>query len=161
MYILQFTASWCSVCRKEMPHLEERVWQRIQRTAAFTLLLGVDLDEPADPRSKALVDGTGVTYPDVPGPRRSPVFEAVTVPKAGVTRNVVVDREGRIAFLTRLFDEAEFEAMVSASSKPWSKHDHNERGIQPREKTGGGSARTPQKQWAEAEHAVCRPHGRE
>ena len=24
--VLQFTASWCSVCRKEMPHLENEIW---------------------------------------------------------------------------------------------------------------------------------------
>ena len=28
--VLQFTASWCSVCRKEMPHLEKDVWQAYQ-----------------------------------------------------------------------------------------------------------------------------------
>ena len=28
--VLQFTASWCSVCRKEMPHLEKEVWQRFK-----------------------------------------------------------------------------------------------------------------------------------
>ena len=38
----------------------------------------------------------------------------MTLPKAGVTRNVVVDRDGNIAFLTRLFDEEEFEAMIAA-----------------------------------------------
>lgn len=26
--VLQFTASWCSVCRKEMPFLEKEVWQK-------------------------------------------------------------------------------------------------------------------------------------
>jgi thiol-disulfide isomerase/thioredoxin len=26
--VLQFTASWCSVCRKETPHLEKDVWQK-------------------------------------------------------------------------------------------------------------------------------------
>jgi len=31
-----------------------------------------------------------------------------------VTRNVVVDQEGRIAFLTRLFNEEEFESMIAA-----------------------------------------------
>jgi len=25
--MLQFTASWCGVCIKEMPHIEEEVWQ--------------------------------------------------------------------------------------------------------------------------------------
>ena len=110
VYILQFTASWCSVCRKEMPHLESRVWQRFKGEGLQ--LLGVDLDEPAD-KVQGLVTSTGVTYPVCLDPGGT-LFEAVTLPKAGVTRNVVVDRDGNIAFLTRLFDEAEFEAMIAA-----------------------------------------------
>ena len=31
---------------------------------------------------------------------------------AGVTRNIILDREGRIIMLTRLYDEAEFAFMV-------------------------------------------------
>ena len=110
VYILQFTASWCGVCRKEMPHLEERVWQRFKDDGLQ--LLGVDLDEPTA-KIQGLVDDTGVTYPVCLDPGGA-LFAEVTVPKAGVTRNVVVDREGNIAFLTRLFDEAEFEAMIDA-----------------------------------------------
>lgn len=110
VYILQFTASWCGVCRKEMPHLEERVWQRFKKDGLT--LLGVDLDEPVD-KVRGLVEDTGVTYPLCLDPGGE-LFAAVTVPKAGVTRNVVVDREGNIAFLTRLFDEAEFNAMIDA-----------------------------------------------
>ncbi len=30
--MLQFTASWCSVCRKEMPHIESDIWQKHQPT---------------------------------------------------------------------------------------------------------------------------------
>lgn len=110
VYILQFTASWCSVCRKEMPHLESRVWQRFKGEGLQ--LLGVDLDEPAA-KVQGLVDDTGVTYPVCLDPGGA-LFNTITVPKAGVTRNVVVDREGHIAFLTRLFDEEEFEAMIAA-----------------------------------------------
>ena len=40
-YILQFTASWCGVCRKEMPHLEKRVWQQFKNQGLQ--LLGVEL----------------------------------------------------------------------------------------------------------------------
>lgn len=110
VYILQFTASWCGVCRKEMPHLEERVWQRFK--ADGVQLLGVDLDEPPA-KVQGLVDDTGVTYPVCLDPGGA-LFAQITVPKAGVTRNVVVNREGNIAFLTRLFDEEEFEAMIAA-----------------------------------------------
>jgi len=37
VYVLQFTASWCSVCRKEMPHLEKRVWQVFQDEGVMLL----------------------------------------------------------------------------------------------------------------------------
>lgn len=110
VYILQFTASWCSVCRKEMPHLEQRVWQAFKDDGL--VLLGVDLDEPAE-KVRNLGKDTGVTYPICLDPGGT-LFSAITVPKAGVTRNVVVDKQGQIAFLTRLFDEAEFEAMLAA-----------------------------------------------
>ena len=28
--VIQFTGSWCSVCRREMPELEEKVWQEFK-----------------------------------------------------------------------------------------------------------------------------------
>src|SRR5450759_1614659 len=52
--MLQFTASWCSVCRTEMPFIEK---------------------------------------------------------EAGVTRNVIIDRNGEIIFLTRLYKREEFDQM--------------------------------------------------
>ena len=44
--VLQFTASWCSVCRQEMPHLEKDVWQKFK--VKDFILIGVDRDEPLD-----------------------------------------------------------------------------------------------------------------
>ena len=44
--VLQFTASWCSVCRQEMPHLEKEVWQRYKDEGL--VLIGIDRDEPLD-----------------------------------------------------------------------------------------------------------------
>jgi hypothetical protein len=34
-----------------------------------------------------------------------------TIQEAGVTRNVIIDRQGEIVFLTRLYDRKEFKAM--------------------------------------------------
>tara|TARA_A100001035_G_scaffold144733_1_gene113859 strand:- start:77 stop:643 length:567 start_codon:yes stop_codon:yes gene_type:complete len=110
VYVLQFTASWCSVCRAEMPHLESEVWQAFKdRQAGFTLL-GVDLDEPAE-KVADFAAKMKVTYPMCPD-AGGEVFYSIAGKKTGVTRNVVVDQEGRIAMLTRLFDEEEFALMI-------------------------------------------------
>lgn len=108
-YVLQFTASWCGVCRKEMPHLEQEVWQRFGGNEF--VLLGVDLDEPVE-KVAAFAEQMGTTYPIAPDPEGT-LFYKIAGPKSGVTRNVVVDKTGTILFLTRLFEEEEFEAMKS------------------------------------------------
>ena len=110
VYVLQFTASWCSVCRAEMPHLEQEVWQAYQDNGEGFMLLGVDYDEPEE-KVSTFAASTGVTYPMCPDPKGQ-VFSLIAAPKSGVTRNVVVDKEGRIAMLTRLFDPEEFALMV-------------------------------------------------
>lgn len=109
VYVLQFTASWCGVCRAEMPHLEAEVWQEF-RDRDF-MLLGVDLDEPRD-KVAQFTEQMRVSYPMCPDSAGT-VFYSIAAPKSGVTRNVVVDREGRIAMLTRLFDKEEFARMVA------------------------------------------------
>jgi peroxiredoxin len=58
--VLQFTASWCSVCREEMPHLESDVWKAYQNKNL--LLIGVDRDEPLAKVQK-FHDDMQLTYP--------------------------------------------------------------------------------------------------
>ncbi len=106
--VLQFTASWCSVCRKEMPHLEEEVWQRFKNDNF--LLLGLDLKEEASV-VREFAKKMGVTYPMV-SDLDGALFEKFAGPKQGVTRNIVVNQEGEIIFLTRLYDREEFEEMI-------------------------------------------------
>lgn len=112
-YVLQFTASWCGVCRQEMPHLEQDVWQP-NKGADFTLI-GVDFDEPKE-KVEAFAQQMGITYPIAPDPEGE-LFYQIAGPKSGVTRNVVVDANGNIAFLTRLFEAQEFEAMKAAIAR--------------------------------------------
>ena len=38
--MLQFTASWCSVCRTEMPFIEKEIWQ--EKKAAGLIVIGID-----------------------------------------------------------------------------------------------------------------------
>ncbi len=105
--VLQFTASWCSVCRKEMPHLENEIW--LPNKDKDFLLIGVDYDEPVE-KVEAFKEQMKITYPMAIDPDAN-IFAMFARKKSGVTRNVVIDQNGKIAFLTRLYDREEFEAM--------------------------------------------------
>ena len=107
--VLQFTASWCSVCRKEMPHLEKDVWQKFK--IKDFILIGVDRDEPLDVVQEFTKE-IKVTYPMALDPGAD-IFALFAAREAGVTRNIVIDQTGKIVFLTRLFEEKEFKAMIA------------------------------------------------
>ena len=107
--MLQFTASWCGVCRKEMPFIERDIWQKHKDDAAFALI-GIDRDEPLE-KVIAFAGQTKVTYPLALDPGAD-VFALYADRKAGITRNVLIDREGKIVKLTRLYKEEEFNELV-------------------------------------------------
>ena len=107
--MLQFTASWCGVCRKEMPFIERDIWNVYKDNPDFALY-GIDLKESKE-ETEAFTAAIPVTYPltlDLEGKS----FYSFCGEGAGVTRNIILDREGKIIMLTRLFDEAEFAQMV-------------------------------------------------
>lgn len=108
--MLQFTASWCSVCRQEMPFIEKEVW--LPSNKSDLAVIGIDRDEPLDKVLKFKKD-IGVTYPLALDPNAD-IFGLYALKEAGVTRNVIIDRSGKIIFLTRLFDRAEFDLMKKA-----------------------------------------------
>jgi len=107
--MLQFTASWCSVCRKEMPFIERDIWQKNRANKKF-VLVGFDLDEPLDKVQKFHED-MKISYPLALDPGGK-IFGLVAEKKAGVTRNVILDKTGKIVYLTRLYKEDEFAEMV-------------------------------------------------
>ena len=106
--MLQFTASWCPVCRKEMPHIENDIWQKHKANADFALY-GIDLKEDNE-TTEEFQKKMAITYPlalDLDGA----IFDLFTVENAGVTRNIIVDKQGKIVFMTRLFKQDEFDKM--------------------------------------------------
>jgi hypothetical protein len=45
------------------------------------------------------------------------LFESFTLPNAGVTRNIVLDKKGEIIFLSRLYEAKEFEKIDAELKK--------------------------------------------
>lgn len=106
--MLQFTASWCGVCRREMPHIEKDIWQKHNNNPDFALI-GIDMDEPLETVKKFAKD-MKISYPLALDPDGK-IFYTFAAKGAGVTRNVIIDHSGKIVFMTRLFKEEEFNEM--------------------------------------------------
>lgn len=107
--MLQFTASWCGVCRKEMPHIEKEIWQKHKNNPNFALY-GIDREEPAATVEK-FAKATKVTYSIGLDPKAD-IFGLYAEKTAGITRNIIIDKDGKIVMLTRLFKMEEFNEMV-------------------------------------------------
>ena len=75
-------------------------------------MVGIDRDEPLEKVMKFKKD-IGVTYPLALDPNAD-IFGLYALKEAGVTRNVIIDRSGKIIFLTRLFNRDEFDSMKKA-----------------------------------------------
>ena len=108
--MLQFTASWCGICRSEMPHIESRIWQPHKNDTDF-VLMGVDREEPRETVIE-YTEKLGTTYPMLLDDKGD-VFAQYALRKSGITRNILIDRDGRIVKLTRRFLEEEFEDLVA------------------------------------------------
>jgi peroxiredoxin len=90
--MLNFWATWCGPCRREMPHLN-RIYGKY-KPAGF-LLLGVNVDEdPANARG--LASKLGVTFPVLFDSKQSVsrLYDLSTMPST-----VIIDRDGRVRYV--------------------------------------------------------------
>lgn len=108
--MLQFTASWCGVCRKEMPFIENDIWQKHKQNPNF-VLMAIDRDEPLEMVQK-FAKSIPISYPIGLDPNAD-IFALYAVRESGITRNVIINKEGKIVLLTRLFNYKEFSNMKS------------------------------------------------
>lgn len=107
--MLQFTASWCGVCRQEMPHIEKDIWQAYKDKGL--ILIGIDRKEKPE-AVKKFAEMMKITYP-LALDLDDAIYTLYAHPNSGVTRNVLIDQNGKIVFLTRLFDKKEFKELIN------------------------------------------------
>ena len=106
--MLQFTAIWCSVCIKEMPHIEKEVWGVYKNLGL--MVIGIDRDEPVQ-TVRRFAKKTQISYPLALDPGAN-IFGLFAHKESGVTRNIIINPKGEIVFLTRLFDPEEYKKMI-------------------------------------------------
>ena len=106
--MLNFWASWCAPCRKEMPLLDE-LHQRYE-SAGF-VLYGVNVEPDATAGDKLIKD-LGVGFPILydPESRASKAYDIDAMPTT-----VVIDRDGLVRYVNRGYrsgDEEKYRAQV-------------------------------------------------
>ena len=74
------------------------------------MLVGIDREEALED-ILPFIEGVGTTYP-IAMDTNADVFAQYALRESGITRNVLIDRDGKIVMLTRLFKEDEFAALV-------------------------------------------------
>lgn len=87
--VLNFWASWCTPCKREMPNLE-RVWREFKGRGV--VVLGIDVQDDIEDAA-AFVKALGITYPNVFDPSQD---RLVAYQVTGIPTTVFIDREQRI-----------------------------------------------------------------
>jgi len=90
--LLNFWATWCPPCRKEMPSME-RLHQRYRERGLVVLALSQD--QAGSGEVKAFVDGLKLTFP-VWHDRDGLVGRQYSIP--GVPTSYLIGRDGRVAY---------------------------------------------------------------
>jgi peroxiredoxin len=108
--MVNFWATWCGPCRKEMPHLEA-LHQRYS-DLGFTLL-GVNVEEDSSGADEFLAE-TPVSFPILfdPGNEVSKLYDVVAMPST-----VMIDRNGNMRYIHHGYKdgyESEYQTQIRA-----------------------------------------------
>ncbi len=109
--LINWFATWCPPCQKEMPHLQKEVWEAFADQGL--VMISVARQEKADVVSP-FVKKFEVTWPFGLDPDRKAFANYAT---AFIPRNTLVGPDGRIIFQSQGFVDADFKAMIKSISK--------------------------------------------
>nr|WP_320022724.1 TlpA disulfide reductase family protein [uncultured Draconibacterium sp.] len=109
---INFFANWCPPCRKELPHLEKEVYQKLKENKNFeVLVIGREHDWATVTKFKADNNYTLPFYPDA----ERDIFSKYA--KQNIPRNFIIDKDGKIAVASIGFKEDEFNKIIEKVHK--------------------------------------------
>lgn len=104
---VNFFATWCPPCRKELPHLEKEVYNRFKTNKDFEVMV-IGREHDWATVNKFKIDNYYV-LPFYPDPKRE-IFSKYA--KQNIPRNFVINKEGKIAVTSVGFKESEFNEII-------------------------------------------------
>jgi peroxiredoxin len=97
--VLNFFTTWCSACKKEIPHFESEVWKRSKDRGLIAVCVGIGYSDEEIRQFKA---DEGYDVPMASDPQKEIYKDYAT---GYIPRNVVVGRDGRIKYLSTGFND--------------------------------------------------------
>jgi len=105
--LINFFATWCAPCRKELPLIQEQIWNRHKNNPGFAMLT-FGREHSWDEVLKFGKD-QNFTFPILPDPKRKVygLFASESIP-----RSYLVDGNGKIIYTSLGFDETHFKELT-------------------------------------------------
>jgi peroxiredoxin len=104
--MVNFFATWCPPCKKELPVLEKNVAEKYANNSDFVLVvLGREHDMA---EMKKYAEETGLKLPFAPDVERK-IFSMYA--EASIPRNVIIDKKGNISYQSIGYTEEEFAVL--------------------------------------------------
>lgn len=105
--LLNFFATWCPPCQKELPDMEATLWPKVKDNPSFALMvLG---RSHTDAELKEYNDKKGFTFPLYPDRNRI-IFD--TFARSLIPRSYLIGKDGRVKQITTGYTEEEFRRLV-------------------------------------------------
>lgn len=106
--MINFFATWCPPCRKELPRVQKEIYDVYKSNKNFELFV-FGREENWD-KLTPFIEKTGYTFPILPDAKRA-IFSQYA--SSGIPRNVVLDEEGKIIYLSLGYTEEEFDQLLN------------------------------------------------
>ncbi len=106
--LINFFATWCPPCLKELPVLQEKVWDVYKDNEDFVLLV-VGREHSKEDLEKFAKE-RGFDLPFCPDEQREVFSQFAT---QSIPRNYILNKAGKVVYASKGFSTTEFDHMIS------------------------------------------------
>lgn len=105
--LVNFFATWCPPCQKELAEVQKTLWPKYKDNNDFVML--VIGREHTDADLSAYNEKKGFTFPLYPDKSRA-VYDAFA--KNLIPRSYLIDKNGKVSYASKGYTEAEFAELM-------------------------------------------------
>jgi peroxiredoxin len=110
--LINFFATWCGPCMKEMPYIQKDLWEKLKNNDTF-IIMSFGRDHSQEEVNK-FIESKKFTFPIFADKDKSiyNLFATKYIP-----RNYLIDSNGKVIYASTGFSEKEFEELKATIDK--------------------------------------------